>query len=253
MRSKLFRYGWIPDLPDVRDRLFRAPRKAGPLPASADLRSGCPAVYDQGELGSCTANAVAAAVEFDQRKQNLAQTFTPSRLFIYYNERAMEGTIASDSGAMLRDGIKALAAQGACPEAMWPYEEDKFAQRPPAPCYKIGKTHPAVEYQRLGQDAGEMKACLAAGYPFVFGFTVYESFESDEVAHTGVVAMPDGSEMSMGGHAVMAAGYDDASQRFLVRNSWGSAWGMGGYFTIPYGYVTDSNLADDFWTIRVVK
>lgn len=253
MRSKLFRYGWIPDLPDARDRVFRAPRKAGALPASVDLRSGCPAVYDQGELGACTANAVAAAVEFDQRKQNLAQPFTPSRLFIYYNERALEGTIASDSGAMLRDGIKTVASQGACPEPMWPYVENKFADRPPAPCYKVGKTHPAVDYSRVAQDAGELKACLAAGYPFVFGFTVYESFEGDEVAHTGVVAMPDGSETAMGGHAVMAAGYDDASQRFLVRNSWGSAWGMGGYFTIPYSYLGDSDLASDFWTIRVVK
>ena len=100
MRDKLCRYGWIPDLPDKRDNLFRAPRKAGPLPKSVDLRGGCPSIYDQGALSSCTANAIAAAVEFDQRKQNLAQPFTPSRLFIYYNERALEGNFAADSGAM---------------------------------------------------------------------------------------------------------------------------------------------------------
>jgi C1A family cysteine protease len=252
MRDKLCRYGWIPDLPDVRDRLFRAPRKMAPLPPSVNLRSACPAVYDQGELGSCTANAVAAAVEFDQRKQNIAP-FTPSRLFIYYNERALQGTIPTDSGAMLRDGIKAVADAGACPETMWPYVEQNFAERPPAPCFKIGKTHPAVDYSRLAQDLGQMKACLAAGYPFVLGFTVYQSFESDEVARTGVATMPDGAESSLGGHAVMAAGYDDASGRFLVRNSWGASWGMGGYFTIPYAYLTDENLAADFWTIRLVK
>ena len=98
-----------------------------------------------------------------------------------------------------------------------------------------------------------MKAVLAAGYPFVCGFTVYESFEGDDVAKTGIVPMPGSAEATLGGHAVMAVGYDDASQRFLVRNSWGTDWGMGGYFTIPYAYLTDSNLADDFWVIRVVK
>jgi len=253
MGHKILRYGWIPDLPDARDQLYAAPRKAGTLPSSVDLRAGCPVVYDQGELGSCTANAIAAAVEFDQRKQQLPQLFTPSRLFIYYNERALEGTIASDSGAALRDGIKTVASDGACPETMWPYIEQSFATRPPAPCFKIGKTHPAVGYLRLQQDAGQMKACLAAGFPFVLGFTVYQSFESDAVAHTGVVPMPDPSESSLGGHAVLAVGYDDSTSRFLVRNSWGAGWGMGGYFTIPYAYLSDNDLADDFWTIRLVK
>ena len=246
------RYGWIPDLPDARDHVYELPKRLGIVPASVDLRAGCPAVYDQGDLGSCTANAIGAAIEFDQIKQKLA-TNTPSRLFIYYNERALEGTIAADSGAMLRDGIKAVADDGACPETMWPYVEDDFAEMPTAPCFKVAKLHPAVSYSRLTQDAGTMKACLAAGYPFVLGFTVYESFESDAVAHTGVVGMPGSSETSMGGHAVMAVGYDDGVGRFLVRNSWGAGWGMGGYFTIPYAYLTDDNLADDFWTIRLVK
>ena len=246
------RYGWIPDLPDARDRMFRAPRKAA-LPRSVDLRATCPKIYDQGDLGSCTANALAAAIEFDQRKEKLAQPFTPSRLFIYYNERALEGTIASDSGAAMRDGIKSVASQGVCAETIWPYLEQNFAERPPAPCYRAGKLHPAVQYSRISQDAGALKACLAAGYPFLFGFTVYESFESDAVAHSGMVSMPQPGETSLGGHAVMAAGYDDGSGRFLVRNSWGAGWGMGGYFTIPYEYLKDPNLADDFWTIRVVR
>lgn len=253
MRHTLGRYGWIPDLPDVRDRVYLAPRKAAALPPSVDLRSGCPNIYDQGELGSCTANAIGAAIEFDQRKQKLAQPFTPSRLFIYYNERALAGTIPTDSGAMLRDGIKTVASQGACPESMWPYIEGKFADRPPAPCYKIGKAHPAMQYSRLVQDLGQMKACLAAGYPFLFGFTVYESFESDQVASSGMALLPAASEMVLGGHAVVAVGYDQASSRFLLRNSWGASWGMGGYFTMPYAYLTAHNLADDFWTIRLVK
>jgi len=253
LRHTIGRYGWIPDLPDVRDRTYQAPRPTGPLPKATDLRAGCPPVYDQGDLGSCTANAIGAAVEFDERKQKIRQPYTPSRLFIYYNERALEGTIATDSGAMIRDGIKVVAGQGTCPEPMWPYVPAKFADRPPAPCYKVGKTHPAVQYTRLPQDLAQLKACLASGYPFVFGFTVYESLESDQVAHSGVVPMPDPAETSLGGHAVMAAGYDDASSRFLVRNSWGASWGMGGYFTIPYAYLTNADLAADFWTIRLVR
>lgn len=246
-------YGWIPDIPDARDRLFQLPKKTGALPPSVDLRAQCPAIYDQGQLGSCTANAIAGAIEFDQRKQQLAQTFTPSRLFIYYNERVMENSVDSDSGAQIRDGIKSVGAQGVCAETLWPYIEDQFATRPSSPCYKIAKTHPAVSYARLAQDLSQLKGCLAAGYPFVLGITVYESFESDDTAHFGVVPMPDDSETALGGHAVMAAGYDDSSQRFLVRNSWGSDWGMGGYFTIPYAYLSDENLASDFWTIRVVR
>src|SRR5882724_176818 len=247
------RYGWIPDLPAHRDRLFRAPRTATALPDSVDLRPGCANVYDQGQLGSCTANAIGAAIEFDQRKQKLPQPFTPSRLFIYYNERALGGTISADSGAMLRDGIKTVASQGACPEMMWPYVEDRFADRPPAPCYEIGKAHPAMQYSRLAQDIGQMRACLAAGYPFAFGFTVYEGFESDAVASTGEAAMPGDSEMALGGHAVLAVGYDHPSNRFLIRNSWGAQWGMGGYFTLPYAYLASPDLAADFWTIRLVK
>jgi C1A family cysteine protease len=253
MRNRLGRYGWIPDLPDARDRMYRAPKSAGLLPKSADLRGGCPAVYDQGDLGSCTANAIGAAVEFDQRKQKFPQPFAPSRLFIYYNERALEGTIPTDSGAMLRDGIKAVATQGACPESMWPYAEPKFADRPPAQCFKLGKMHPAVQYNRLAQDLGQMKTCLAGGFPFVFGFTVYESFESDEVEKTGVAPMPESGETALGGHAVMAVGYDDAAGTFLVRNSWTANWGMSGYFTMPYAYLENNNLADDFWMIRLVK
>lgn len=252
MRHHLGRYGWIPDLPDSRDRMYRAPRKIA-LPKAVDLRANCPPVYDQGDLGSCTANAIAGAIAFDQRKEKLAQLFTPSRLFIYYNERALEGTVSTDSGAMIRDGIKTVASQGVCAEPMWPYIEQKFADRPPAPCYKAGKLHPAVSYSRLVQDPVQLKACLASGYPFVFGFTVYESFEDEAVAHTGIASMPEEGETVLGGHAVMAAGYDDAHGRFLVRNSWGSGWGMGGYFTIPYAYLTDGNLAADFWTIRVVR
>jgi C1A family cysteine protease len=244
------RYGWIPDQPDERDHLYAAPPQfLLALPASTDLRKGCPGIYNQGQLGSCTANAIAAAIEFDRMRQKL-RDFVPSRLFIYYNERAIEGTVSIDSGAMIRDGIKSVASQGVCPEPEWPYDIARFARKPSAQCYKDAKLDRAVSYQRLVQDLNQMKGCLASGFPFVFGFTVYESFESPQVAKTGQVQMPAAGEATLGGHAVMAVGYDDTQQRFIVRNSWGPNWGMKGYFTMPYAYLIDRNLSDDFWVIR---
>jgi len=252
---KIARYGWVPDLPDARDVLYAAPpRYLAELPTKADLRDRCPKeIYDQGKLGSCTANAIGAAFEFDLLKQGLTD-FMPSRLFVYYNERSMEGTVGSDSGAMIRDGIKSVAKKGVCPETMWQYDISKFADQPPAECYTEALTHQVTSYQRVPRVLNQLKGCLANGFPFVFGFSVYASFESDEVAHTGVVPMPDvATEDFLGGHAVLAVGYDDADQRFVVRNSWGEGWGMGGYFTMPYAYLTERSLSSDFWAILQVE
>src|SRR3954470_8877099 len=127
MSRRVARYGWIPDLPDHRDYILRASARAlAKLPRKIDLTKACPAVYDQGEIGSCTANAIAAAVEFDQMKQRMRGVFMPSRLFIYYNERVIEQTVEEDSGAMIRDGIKSVAKQGACKEKLWPYDGSAF-------------------------------------------------------------------------------------------------------------------------------
>jgi C1A family cysteine protease len=252
MPRQIARYGWTPDLPDQRDHLYAAPPPMlGNLPASADLTSQCPPVYDQGQLGSCTANAIAAAVEFDRLKQKLPD-ITPSRLFIYYNEREMEGTIGSDSGAQIRDGIKSVSQLGVCPEPEWPYDIAKFTQKPPAKAYTDALTDRAVSYQRVIQDLTQMRGCIASGYPFVFGFTVYTSFESPEVARTGHAPLPGAGEQQIGGHAVLAVGYDDSQQWMIVRNSWGPGWGIKGYFTLPYTYLSQANLAADFWTIRLV-
>ncbi len=254
MPYKIAHYGWLPDLPDQRDHLFAAPPAVvSALPASADLRADCPPVYDQGQLGSCTANAIGAALEFDQIKQKLSDVFTPARLFIYYNERVIENTVASDSGAQIRDGIKSVGTQGAPHETIWPYDITKFADQPPQPAYDDAKNHPAVAYQRVARDLTQMKGCLAAGFPFVFGFSVYESFESQATAQSGHATMPASGEQLLGGHAVLAVGYDDANQWWIVRNSWGTGWGMAGYFTLPYAYLTTRSLSSDFWTIHVVR
>ena len=243
------RYGWHPDLPDARDHFYSAP-VAKALPSAVDLRPNCPPVYDQGQLGSCTANAIAAAIEFDRKKENLTD-FVPSRLFIYYNERVMEGTVPYDAGGQIRDGIKSVAKIGAAPEADWPYDIAKFADKPPAKAYTDAKLDRALRYQRLVNYLQQLQGCLASGFGFVFGFTVYESFESQTVAQTGVMPMPAPSENKVGGHAVMAVGYDNASRMMIVRNSWGTGWGKAGYFMMPYEFIISPNCSD-FWTISSV-
>jgi C1A family cysteine protease len=245
-------YGWIPDLPDYRDKLYSAiaaPPKR--LPPAVDLRTMCSAVENQGQLGSCTANALVGNLEFLEKKTGQAPADL-SRLFVYYNERAMEGTVNEDAGAMIRDGVKTLVNQGVCTENIWPYVIARFTAKPPAACYRQALTHQVVSYHRI-LTLLEMKSCLAEGFPFVFGFTVYESFESPAVARTGRLNLPRPQERLLGGHAVMAVGYDDAAKRFTIRNSWGADWGLAGYFTMPYAYLDSRDLADDFWTLRTMK
>ena len=246
-------YGWVPDLPDHRDFTYAAPAEfLTALPTTVDLRPECPPVYDQGQLGSCTANSIGGAFQFEQMKQKI-KDFVPSRLFIYYNERVIEHTVNSDSGAQIRDGIKVVAKLGAPPETDWPYDIEKFAEKPPQGAFSDAAKNKVLSYQRVSRALNQMKGCLASGFPFVFGFTVYDSFESTTVAHTGHAPMPQPGEKVVGGHAVAAVGYDDKNQWFIVRNSWGTSWGMKGYFTLPYQYLLESDLSDDFWTIRIVE
>ncbi len=247
----------MPDLPDARDQIYAAPMVAH-LPPKTDLRAQCPAVYDQGQLGSCTGNSIAGAIHFDRMKQALpTPNNVPSRLFIYYNERVIERTVNQDAGAQIRDGIKSVNKLGVCFEGtgngFWPYVPSKLTVEPPQDCYKAALGNEVTSYSRLTPSLDQLKGCLASGYPFVFGFTCYTSFESAAVAKSGVLNLPAKTETVVGGHAVLCVGYDDTAQRFIVRNSWGAAWGIKGYFTIPYAYLTNNNLSDDFWTVRVVK
>ena len=254
MAHKLTRFGWQPDLPDYRDLVFAASRTMlRKLPTKVDLTNLCPPVYNQDWLGSCTANAIGAAFQFGQMKQNASKAFMPSRLFIYYNERVIENTVSIDNGAQLRTGIKTVNKLGVCPEAMHPYKPFEFKKKPPKKCFEEALNHQVLSYHRVKRNLSQLKSCLAEGYPFVFGFTTYESFESDEVKASGKLNMPKRGEDRGDGHAVMAVGYNETSKRFIVRNSYGEEWGRKGYFTMPYEYLLNENLSDDFWTIRVVE
>lgn len=239
-------FGWVPDIPDGRDYLYKAIKPVIRLPEKVDLRKHCSAVEKQGSLGSCTAQALAGNIEFLDRKDDGSYT-DMSRLFIYYNERVIMDTVDYDSGASLRNGIKTLKNEGACYERTWPYVIKRFDEKPPRECYAEAMEHRVESYHRI-RGLYEMLTCLAEGYPFVFGFTVYESIYSPRVRKTGVINLPGSEEMAIGGHAVMAVGYDRKAKRFIVRNSWGGDWGMGGYCTMPFRYL--ESLAGDFWTIR---
>jgi C1A family cysteine protease len=255
MSEILKNHGWVPDKYDSRDLVYvPLTEQLSSLSSEIDLRSQCPPIYNQETLASCTANAIVAAVEFQRRKQRLLD-IRLSRLFVYYNEREREGTVNLDCGAQIRDGIKTVVAQGICSESEWPYDITKFAVKPPPNCYQNALKDRVVKYKRLSQNLEHMKECLMSTNPFIFGLFFYESFLSIEVARTGIVPMPNDEERkeSPHHHAVLAVGYNDSEKCFIARSSSGQQWGMQGYFTIPYSYVTDSNLADDFWVIELIE
>ena len=255
MPFKISRYGWIPQHPDKRDQKFRLTQYV-PLPDHYDLEPDMPPVYNQGEVGSCTGNGIAACIEAEQIEQKEKDLFTPSRLFIYYNEREMEGTVDTDCGANIRDGLKSVGSLGVCPEDVWPYDESKVTVKPSDEAYAKAPLGKALKYRSVDPHKNLMQQILAQHTPIVLGVTLYDSFESDAVAKTGVVPMPNlrliGGESAVGGHCVVLVGYDEPTQRWKLRNSWGTAWGQGGYFTMPYAYLLDPDLASDFWAIELV-
>ena len=202
--------------------------------------------------GNCTSNAIGAAFQYVQIKSG-QPNWVPSRLMIYYMEREMENTVNEDAGAQIRDGIKVLAKYGVAPEELWPYNVAKFTKKPPASVYKVASYHQALTYARVDQTEAAMEQCLAQGFPIVFGFAVYSSFETQAVAKTGLMPIPAKQEKDLGGHAVLIVGYNRVKRHFIVRNSWGPDWGDKGYFYMPYAYALDANLCDDFWAIYTVE
>jgi C1A family cysteine protease len=246
--------GWVPDRPDPRDHILSLTFKEATttLPGETSLRSKMPAVYDQGQLGSCTANAIGGAVQFQQMKEKEVEgANVPSRLFIYWNERSIEGTTSSDAGAMIRDGMKVIGSVGAPAEADWPYDINKFTVKPPAQAFGDALKYTAT-YGRVTQSEHSLKASVYFKRPVIFGFTVFESFY--DIGSDGIMPMPDlNNEYVVGGHAVMVVGYKTINGQvyFEVRNSWGSDWGDNGYFWMPSAYLISPDYCDDFWHVNI--
>lgn len=245
-------YKLKPDQYDARDHIYKPILNSHfyKLSNKVDLRSQCSLVVDQGELGSCTANAIASGL----REYLLIQAKQPwialSRLFLYYEERLLEGTVNEDSGAKIRDGLKVLRNIGVCPETEKPYDISSFTVPPTEQNISEASQYKITSYHRV-VDLTMLKSALSEGLPVVIGFKVYSSFESEEVSQSGIVPNPDiQTEDLLGSHAVLVVGYDDANQWAIVRNSWGINWGDKGYFYLPYQYWTQ-NLISDMWTGKV--
>jgi C1A family cysteine protease len=256
-RLNLRNYNWRPQKPDFRDVAYK-PLGTPNLPSMVDLRPLCSPVFDQGQIGSCTANALAGAYEFLELKDLKAKTpgteefdpskfYNASRLFVYYFERFLEGDVDQDGGAEIRDGIKVLNTYGVPEEAVWPYDQSLLFQQPDNEAVVQATSHKISTYQAL--KTSDIKEVLSSGYPVAFGISVYESFESPQVAQTGMVPVPGPDEQMIGGHAILAVGYDDSLGAYIMRNSWGAGWGLAGYFYLPYDYVNNPGLASDFWTM----
>ena len=260
-----FGTGWLPDIPDFRDytlgdkevkQLFtKGPPKAAKGPSSVDLREFCSPIEDQGSIGSCTAHAVVGLIEYFQRRA-MGEYLDASRRFLYKTTRKLYN-FEGDTGAYIRGTMKALRIFGVCPEEYWTYNISKFDEEPTPFCFAFAQAYRAVKYYRLWDPdpaklIGQLKTSLANGLPFAFGFSVYSSIWNPAVQQTGDIPFPTQAEKLDGGHAVMAVGYNDATARFIIRNSWGTGWGKAGYGTLPYKYV-EKNIADDFWVLATAE
>jgi C1A family cysteine protease len=257
------KYGWKKDSPDERDNRYSAtmlfPIKTVYL--NPDNGYKVPPVWDQLQLGACTGFGWAFAVAFDllnKHSENIPEpNFSPSQLFIYWNERVLEGTTGQDAGAEIRDGAKAINTAGVCNSTLWPYDEQEVYTPPPPAANSEALLYKSVLYTNLDNTNKQMLVdALQRGFPIVFGFTVYSSFESDQVAETSVVPYPDiNTEQILGGHCMAIVGYHEGEgddDTFICRNSWGEDWGHGGYCRIPTRYLLDPTLASDFWILETI-
>jgi C1A family cysteine protease len=219
------------------------------LPTSGSIKQYCTSIYDQGQLGSCTANAFCGAYRAMALQKSGSITFEPSRLYLYYAERAMEGQISADCGADVIDGESYVQKYGICSEKSWPYNIPNFKKKPPTACNKEALSHKISSYSVIPIDSNlltNIKQAINNKTPVLIAIAVYDSFESETTAKTGVVTIPKCTEQSVGGHEMCIVGYTDKPKLFTVMNSWGSNWGKGGFCYIPYSYITNPDLAFEF-------
>ena len=258
------KYLWKVGQPDFRDLQFKGKNWLERLAVrwginifkwtygKIDMRPDMPPVVDQGALGSCTANSICSVMRYTRKIKDKPNDVDLSRLFLYYNERVLLApwAVPYDTGAIIRDGIKSIVQQGSIPESEWPYDITQFAVQPSDQCYTDALKDLAIKYYYVPQDSENLKCALVEGYPIIFGFTVYSSFEAGTVAQDGIVPMPAPDESILGGHCVNIVGFDNSKKWFICRNSWGEGWGDKGYFYMPYDYIMNPNLCSDFWIIE---
>lgn len=241
-------YGWRPSLPNAQ----AVPADTYGLLAKSEVdpRDSMQDPYDQSRLGSCTANVYAGAAEYDDKLDG-GSLGTPSRLAIYYGERLREGSVEWDSGAYGHDAFKDGREFGVASETLWPYDISRFRNVPPSAYLSARGNHKFLKYVHPAPNVTRFKKVLSNDQTIAFGFTVYESFESNQVAESGIVPIPGDREQVLGGHEVLIVGYLSAyPEHALVRNSWGTEWGLSGYFLMPWAYITDPSLADDWRSIH---
>lgn len=256
-------WGYFPDLGDRRDRKFGLVNKESiQIPTRISLRNKMPPIWDQGELGACVAFASIAAYIFAHQGTQMM-----SALDLYWKARFLENAVDEDSGCMIRDAVKALQKWGVCTEKTWPYLIRKFRIDPPKVADQEALKYRITSYERV-QSLQDCMNCLARGYPFILGFSVYGSFLSEQTEKTGIALMPQDEDPMLGGHCVLATGMDqdfhnnpvfkrsglskDQVPKFMFecRNTWTAKWGDGGYFYIPAEYVNDTDLTSDMWMIK---
>lgn len=244
------KFGWKPSVhkdTDPRFQMVHAQAVDISLPEKIDLRKLCPAIYDQGNLGSCTANVTGAMCEMLLKKQG-RPTYTPARLALYYWSRQLEGSVADDAGCTIESAMSVMHDKGVPNESLWNYRPAALAVKPWPSVEEDASKHKSSLPMRVDRDLLAIKYILSLGTPIAIGMYVYSDMIGRNVADTGVVPMPRKStQQVLGGHAVLIVGYFESTRQFIVRNSWGDRWGDYGYFYLPYEYVLDPELSDDFW------